>query len=64
MRARLPTVKFSYLHRRAFPDARTLIAAKPPLDHVNNLQWTALLESISCSCAERTPRRKRFLSCN
>jgi uncharacterized protein len=25
---------------------RTLIAAKAPLDHVNNLQWTALIESI------------------
>ena len=24
----------------------TLIAAKAPLDHVNNLQWTALIESI------------------
>ena len=26
---------------------RTLIAAKAPLDHVNNLQWTALIESIA-----------------
>jgi ankyrin repeat protein len=26
--------------------ARTLIAAKAPLDHVNNLGWTALIESI------------------
>jgi hypothetical protein len=25
---------------------RTLIAAKAPLDHVNNLKWTALIESI------------------
>ena len=25
---------------------RTLIAAHAPLDHVNNLQWTALIESI------------------
>ena len=25
---------------------RTLIAARAPLDHVNNLQWTALIESI------------------
>ena len=25
---------------------RTLIAAGAPLDHVNNLQWTALIESI------------------
>jgi uncharacterized protein len=25
---------------------RMLIAAKAPLDHVNNLQWTALIESI------------------
>jgi ankyrin repeat protein len=25
---------------------RTLIAAKAPLDHVNNLRWTALIESI------------------
>ena len=25
---------------------RTLIAAKAPLDHVNNLQWTALIEFI------------------
>ena len=25
---------------------RTLIAAKTPLDHVNNLKWTALIESI------------------
>ena len=25
---------------------RTLIAAKAPLDHVNNLGWTALIESI------------------
>ncbi len=25
---------------------RTLIAAKAPLDHVNNLQWTALIELI------------------
>jgi ankyrin repeat protein len=25
---------------------RTLIAANAPLDHVNNLQWTALIESI------------------
>jgi uncharacterized protein len=25
---------------------RTLIAAKAPLDHVNNLNWTALIESI------------------
>ena len=25
---------------------RTLIAAKAPLDHINNLQWTALIESI------------------
>ncbi len=25
---------------------RTLIAAKAPLDHVNNLHWTALIESI------------------
>ena len=25
---------------------RTLIAAKAPLDHVNNLQWTALIKSI------------------
>jgi ankyrin repeat protein len=25
---------------------RTLIGAKAPLDHVNNLQWTALIESI------------------
>jgi uncharacterized protein len=25
---------------------RALIAAKAPLDHVNNLQWTALIESI------------------
>lgn len=25
---------------------RVLIAAKAPLDHVNNLQWTALIESI------------------
>ena len=25
---------------------RTLIAASAPLDHVNNLQWTALIESI------------------
>jgi ankyrin repeat protein len=25
---------------------RTLIAAHTPLDHVNNLQWTALIESI------------------
>jgi ankyrin repeat protein len=25
---------------------RTLIAAKAPLDHVNNLSWTALIESI------------------
>jgi ankyrin repeat protein len=25
---------------------RALIAAKPPLDHVNNLGWTALIESI------------------
>ncbi len=25
---------------------QTLIAAKAPLDHVNNLQWTALIESI------------------
>jgi uncharacterized protein len=25
---------------------RTLIAAKAPLDHVNSLQWTALIESI------------------
>jgi hypothetical protein len=25
---------------------RTLIAAKAPLDHVNNPQWTALIESI------------------
>ena len=25
---------------------RTLISAKAPLDHVNNLQWTALIESI------------------
>jgi len=25
---------------------RTLIAAKAPLDHVNNLAWTALIESI------------------
>ncbi len=25
---------------------RTLIAAKAPLDHVNNLEWTALIESI------------------
>ena len=25
---------------------RLLIAAKAPLDHVNNLQWTALIESI------------------
>jgi uncharacterized protein len=26
---------------------RTLIAAHAPLDHVNNLQWTALIESIA-----------------
>jgi len=25
---------------------RTLIAARAPLDHVNNLQWTALIELI------------------
>ena len=25
---------------------QTLIAAGAPLDHVNNLQWTALIESI------------------
>ena len=25
---------------------RMLIAAKAPLDHVNNLKWTALIESI------------------
>ena len=25
---------------------RTLIAAKAPLDHVNNLGWTAVIESI------------------
>jgi len=25
---------------------RTLIAAKAPLDHINNLGWTALIESI------------------
>ncbi|HSL79483.1 MAG TPA: ankyrin repeat domain-containing protein, partial [Pseudolabrys sp.] len=25
---------------------RTLIAAKAPLDHVNNLGWTALLEAV------------------
>jgi ankyrin repeat protein len=25
---------------------RTLIAARAPLDHVNNLQWTAVIESI------------------
>ena len=25
---------------------RTLIAAKAPLDHINNLHWTALMESI------------------
>ena len=25
---------------------RVLIAAKAPLDHVNNLHWTALIESI------------------
>jgi len=25
---------------------RTLIAAGAPLDHVNNLNWTALIESI------------------
>ena len=25
---------------------RTLIAAKAPLDHINNLKWTALIESI------------------
>ena len=25
---------------------RVLIAAKAPLDHVNNLNWTALIESI------------------
>jgi ankyrin repeat protein len=25
---------------------RTLIAVKAPLDHVNNLGWTALIESI------------------
>jgi ankyrin repeat protein len=25
---------------------RTLIAAKAPLDHVNNLHWTAVIESI------------------
>ena len=28
------------------PDTKALIAAATPLDHVNNLGWTALIESI------------------
>jgi ankyrin repeat protein len=33
-------------HRGHVEVVRTLIAAKAPLDHVNNLGWTALLEAI------------------
>jgi hypothetical protein len=31
---------------QSFRGLRTLIAAQAPLDHVNNLGWTAVIESI------------------
>ncbi|MBA2398962.1 MAG: ankyrin repeat domain-containing protein [Bradyrhizobium sp.] len=40
------TALIAAAHLGHFEVVRMLIAAKAPLDHVNNLKWTALIESI------------------
>ena len=40
------TALIAAAHRGHVEVVRTLIAAKAPLNHVNNLGWTALLEAV------------------